>query len=165
MKAQTENSANARLEQDFPADMLARLQHTITAGEAQHTGQLLLCIEASLPSSYVERHVTPSERARSLFGKYGVWDTEDNNGALLYLLVDKHAVELVADRALNRLVPQAQWSAIVQELCVALRNHAYESGLQTALQRISQLQAQHFPARAEQLRENKVPDAPVLLGK
>lgn len=163
MAAQTEPSASDLVEQYFSTDVLARLQQTITAGESQHTGQLLLCIEASLPTSYVERKATPGERARKLFGKYGVWDTEDNNGAMLYLLIDQHAVELVTDRALNRLVPQAEWAAIVQALCQALQNNAYESGLQAALQRISQLQAQHFPACPQTSRDNTVADAPVLL--
>ena len=39
-----------------------------------------------------------------MFGKLGVWDTERNNGVLIYLLLAEHAIEIVADRGLNRHV-------------------------------------------------------------
>ena len=37
-----------------------------------------------------------------MFGKLRVWDTEHNNGVLIYLLLAEHAIEIVADRGLNR---------------------------------------------------------------
>ena len=48
-----------------------------------------------------------------LFGKLRVWDTEANNGVLIYLLLAEHAIEIVADRGLGRHVPREQWQAIV----------------------------------------------------
>ena len=40
-----------------------------------------------------------------MFGKLRVWDTEHNNGVLIYLLLAEHAIEIVADRGLSRHVP------------------------------------------------------------
>jgi uncharacterized membrane protein len=40
-----------------------------------------------------------------------VWDTEANNGVLIYLLLVEHQVEIVADRGLNQHVSAAQWQA------------------------------------------------------
>ena len=48
------------------------------------------------------------DRAVMLFGKMRVWDTERNNGVLIYLLLAEHSVEIVADRGLNRHVEAAQ---------------------------------------------------------
>jgi uncharacterized membrane protein len=48
-----------------------------------------------------------------MFGKLRVWDTEHNNGVLIYLLLAEHAIEIVADRGLARHVPQAHWDALV----------------------------------------------------
>ena len=39
-----------------------------------------------------------------MFGKLRVWDTEHNNGVLIYLLLAEHAIEIVADRGLDRHV-------------------------------------------------------------
>ena len=46
-----------------------------------------------------------ARRAVTMFGKLRVWDTEHNNGVLIYLLLAEHAIEIVADRGLNRRVP------------------------------------------------------------
>ena len=46
-----------------------------------------------------------------MFGKLRVWDTEHNNGVLIYLLLAEHAIEIVADRGLNEQVPPQQWQA------------------------------------------------------
>ena len=47
---------------------------------------------------YLWRGATARERAVTLFGKLRVWDTEHNNGVLIYLLLAEHAIEIVADR-------------------------------------------------------------------
>ena len=39
-----------------------------------------------------------------MFGKLRVWDTEQNNGVLIYLLLADRSIEIVADRGLNRLL-------------------------------------------------------------
>lgn len=143
--------------------VLDRLQAVIHASEQRHTGQLVLCIEASLSPDELQRYGSPRARALALFGELRVWDTEDNNGALLYLLLERHAIELVADRALSRCVDPSVWQGITTQLAVALRAQQYEKGLQTALERMSDVLMAHFPARADTPRENTVADAPVLL--
>lgn len=155
--------ASAIIDTYLSPEVLNRLNQCITKSEAQHTGEILLCIEADMPPSYNERQAKPRERALSLFGKYRVWDTEHNNGVMLYLLMRPHAIEIVADRALNRCVTPEQWVTITKQLSITLRQEQYEAGLQQALQSITQLLVQHFPEDGTTVRENTVPDAPVLL--
>ena len=84
----------------------------VAASEARHSGQIRICVEAGLPFSYLWRHVRRGvplrqvirQRAVTMFGKLRVWDTERNNGVLIYLLLAEHAIELVADRGLNAFV-------------------------------------------------------------
>ena len=82
---------------------------------------------------------------------------------MLYLLLDRHAIELIADRALYRCVEPSVWSGITAQLAAALRTNAYENGLQTALRSISDVLCSHFPACPQTPRDNTVADAPVLL--
>jgi uncharacterized membrane protein len=77
---------------------LDRLQQRIALSERLHQGEIRICIEAGLPLSYLWRRATPRDRAVALFAKLGVWDTEHNNGVLIYLLLAEHAIEIVADR-------------------------------------------------------------------
>jgi hypothetical protein len=50
-----------------------------------------------------------------------VWDTEHNNGVLIYLLVPERAIELVADRGINACVADSSWKNIVNGLQACLQ--------------------------------------------
>ncbi|MDP3172207.1 MAG: TPM domain-containing protein, partial [Polaromonas sp.] len=97
----------------IPAAMLDRLQRRVAASEQRHSGEIRICVEAGLPLSYLWRGASARERAVTMFGKLRVWDTEHNNGVLIYLLLADHAIEIVADRGLARHVDAAQWQAMV----------------------------------------------------
>ena len=101
------------------------------------------------------------------FSKLRVWDTEDNNGVLIYVLLAEHAIELVADRGVHRLVPPEEWAAIVARLSNALQSGSFEEGLTQALEEVSAVLVAHFPqaeggAADTPLRPNALPDEPVL---
>jgi hypothetical protein len=64
-----------------------------------------------------------------LFGKLRVWDTEANNGVLIYLLLAEHAIEIVADRGVARTCPRAHWDALVARMREAFRAGRFEAGL------------------------------------
>ncbi|MEZ5704303.1 MAG: TPM domain-containing protein [Burkholderiaceae bacterium] len=154
--------------QAIPDDMAERLSQRITASEARHTGEIRLCVEAALPSSYVWRSGSAGampalvrERALSWFGRLGVWDTEHNNGVLIYLLLGEHAIEIVADRALTRRIDQTQWQAMVDRLGSRLVNGAFEDGLTEALEEVSALLVAHFPLENGTLRPNELNNAVV----
>ena len=102
------------------------------------------------------------QRALSQFGKLRVWDTEHNNGVLIYLLLAERSIELVADRGLNRFVSPQQWQAMVQRLGLALHEGRYEDGLVQAVEEVSVILREHFPLRAGQVRANELPDQPAL---
>lgn len=151
-----------------PDDMAERLARRVTASEGRHSGEVRLCVEASLPLSYLWRvkadkplPVVVRERALTWFGRLRIWDTEDNNGVLIYLLLAEHAIEFVADRALAQRVAPAEWQAIVDRLGARLREGAFEDGLTQALEEVSALLVQHFPVEAGVARRNELADSVV----
>lgn len=151
-----------RLRSAFPPDLLERLTRRVAASERRHTGQIRICIEAGLPLSYLWRDATARERAVTQFGKLRVWDTEGNNGVLVYLLLAEHAIEIVADRGLARQVPPGTWQALVAAMGDAFRRGDYEGGLTQALSEVSALLARYFPADGAGSHGNELPDSPVL---
>ncbi|WP_370680702.1 TPM domain-containing protein [Comamonas sp. GB3 AK4-5] len=157
--------AELYLSQRIPPLLLDQLEALITASEQHHTGQLRICIEAGLPWSYIWRDASARERALSLFGKLRVWDTEDNNGALIYLLLADHAIEVVADRALHRRVSASEWQAVLQGVQQDFRRNAYADGLAAVLERLSSLLVQGFPRSDSGAREDDLPNAPVVQGR
>jgi uncharacterized membrane protein len=146
----------------IPHDAADRLKQRVAASEARHTGQVRICIEAALPLSYLRSDATPRQRAVAMFGKLRVWDTEHNNGVLIYLLLAERAIEIVADRGLARKVPPHEWQAMVERMRAALRGERLEDGLTQALEEVSALLVEHFPALPGDHRANELPDAPVL---
>ncbi|MDB5744453.1 MAG: hypothetical protein JWR68_2768 [Polaromonas sp.] len=157
-------------ERAIPPDMLQRLAERVAASEQRHSGQIRICVEASLPASYLWR-LSPEntlsalirQRAVMLFAKLRVWDTEHNNGVLIYVLLAEHGIEIVADRGLTRHVDTAQWQAMVARMASAFHARRYEDGLTQALEETSAVLMAHF-ARADGLpgHPNELPDAPLL---
>ncbi|MDE2418429.1 MAG: TPM domain-containing protein [Burkholderiales bacterium] len=146
--------------------VLQRLQEQVATSEAMHSGEIRICVEAGLPNSYLLQGeampVLLRQRALVQFGRLGVWDTEANNGVLIYLCLAERAIELVADRGVNRLVSEQQWSDLVKRLGAALQQGQFESGLSQSVAEVSSILVQHFPLRPGQKNINELPDAPFL---
>jgi uncharacterized membrane protein len=147
-------------------DLLKRLKQRVSLSESAHTGEIRICIESALPNSYLLRpgamRVIARQRALSQFGKLHVWDTEHNNGVLIYLLLAERTIELVADRGLNHVVKQTDWQTMVQSLGEALRDNRLEDGLNQAIDAVTAVLIQHFPLEAGTIRPNELPDQPTL---
>lgn len=146
----------------IPPALVERLTQRVAGSEKRHTGEIRICVEASLPSSYVWRDATPRERALAMFGKLRVWDTENNNGVLIYLLLVEHAIEIVADRGVTSRVPQAEWQRVVDAMRGAFQAERYEEGLQQAIDAVTALLMRHFPSPAGPANLNELPDEPSL---
>ena len=144
-------------------DGLKRLEARVAASERRHSGEIRLCVEGGLPLSYLWRSASARERAVAMFGKLRVWDTEQNNGVLIYLLLAEHRIEIVADRGLNQHVDAQRWHAITAQMGGAFRAGRFEAGLNDAIDAVDQLLAAHFPLDATQANPNELPDAPLLL--
>ncbi|HSV84099.1 MAG TPA: TPM domain-containing protein [Ramlibacter sp.] len=146
----------------IPPELVERLARRVAASERRHTGEVRFYVEAGLPLGYLWRDATPRERALAMFGKLRIWDTEQNNGVLIYLLLAEHAIEIVADRGLNRHVGQPEWQAIVRRMGRAFQEGRFEDGLTQALEEVSALLVLHFPAEAGGVNPNELPDEPLL---
>ncbi len=137
---------------------LDRLAARVAESETRHGGEIRISVEAGLPLSYLWKRLSARDRALTLFGKLRVWDTEHNNGVLIYLLLAEHAIEIVADRGLARQVPPAHWQAVVAGMREAFRAGRYEAGLMQAVEAVEALLVQHFPLRAEAANPNELSD-------
>jgi uncharacterized membrane protein len=151
---------------------IERLTQAIAHSESRHSAQIQLCIETSLPPSYAWRAAPLADicraRALSQFAKLRVWDTEHNNGVLIYLLLPEHAIEIVADRALQRSLPAASWTLLLTQLQHDLRQPGADSLVQALSACIEQLSLQLQPLYPRAAPDqpglgNELPDRPHLL--
>jgi uncharacterized membrane protein len=146
----------------LPPAALKRIEAAVTSSERGHSGEIRVVVEAGLPLSYLWQDLSARDRAITLFGKLRVWDTEANNGVLVYLLLAEHAIEIVADRGLSRHVDAARWQALIAPMREAFRAGRYEAGLADAVQSIDALLRQHHPLAAGQRNPNELPDRPLM---
>ena len=144
------------------AGALERIEQRVRDSERGHDGEIRVCVEAGLPLSYLWRGLSARDRALTLFGKLRVWDTERNNGVLIYLLLAEHRIEIVADRALSRQVDPATWQRIVDAMGASFRAGRFEEGLNAAIDAVDALLRQHFPLTTGGVSPNELPDAPLL---
>jgi uncharacterized membrane protein len=145
----------------FPRAALGRIEQAIAAGERAHRGQVCFAVEAALPPLRVLRRVLPRERALEVFGLLRVWDTEENAGVLIYLLLADRDVEIVADRGIDRRVPPGAWRDICARMETAFAKRRFVDGVVQGIDEVSALLAAHFP-HTEATR-NELPDKPVVL--
>jgi uncharacterized membrane protein len=142
---------------------LERIQARVRESELHHSGEIRVCVEAGLPLSYLWREAQARERAVTLFGKLRIWDTEQNNGVLIYLLLAEHRIEIVADRGLNQRVSHQQWQALLDDMAAAFKAGRFEEGLMQAIDAVDRLLAQHFPLGEGEVNPNELPDTPVVI--
>jgi TPM domain len=156
-------SDESDLRRALPGTAVEHLQARVRSSETHHSGEICVCVEAGLPLSYLWKGLRARDRAVTLFGKLRVWDTESNNGVLIYLLLADHAIEIVADRGLNARVSAADWALVIDSLSSDLRAGRFEPGLIAAVDAVDQLLRRHYPLAPGEHNPNELPDAVILL--
>jgi len=154
-------STRNEAERAFPPATLAAITEAITAGEQTHRGEVRLVVEKSLPLSAVWEGVTNRQRAIALFADYGIWDTEDNCGVLLYVNLADRKVDIVADRGINRKIAPATWQAICNAMTAGFAQGRFHDATLEAVSQVHALLRQHFPSNGA--RPNELPDRPLML--
>ncbi|MEQ8353012.1 MAG: TPM domain-containing protein [Leptospiraceae bacterium] len=145
----------------FSSQDMQEIQSAIAASEKKHRAELCFAVEASLEPIMVLKNVIGRDRALKVFSDLRVWDTEENNGVLLYLLLADHDMEIVADRGINKLEGTQTWQTICGEMEQMFREKKYREGVIHGIQRITDVLARHFPYREGD--RNELSDKPVIL--
>lgn len=146
----------------LPSASLARIEQAIKQSEMNHDGEILFAVEASLNLVSLLKKQSARERAIDIFSLLRVWDTQHDNGVLIYLLLADHDVEIVADRGIHTKVGHGEWEKICHEMEIAFQTEQFEKGVLTAINTISNHLEKHFPVRLIKSK-NELPDRPVIL--
>lgn len=147
--------------------VLGRLAQQVAASESRHSGEIRIVVERGLPLAWLlGRSGTWRQliraRAVQVFAETRVWDTAQNNGVLIYLLLSERAIEIVADRGLNDRVHPEQWQAMVAGMRADFSAGRFEAGLSRALTEVSTLLEKNFALEAGATNANELPDQPLM---
>lgn len=147
----------------FNPSVLDAIQATIAAGEQSHLGEVCFAVEGGVAfPGTLFRDVDARRRAVDAFGRLGVWDTADNTGVLVYVLLAEHAIEIIADRGITAKVDPSQWQAICTTLEQAYRRGDFSAGSVAAIEAIHALLVEHFPV-GDTPNPDELPNRPVIL--
>jgi len=145
----------------FPADTLIAIDRAIKASEAAHRGEIRFAVEGALHIEPLLRGQTARERAIDVFSQLRIWDTERNNGVLIYLLLADRDVEIVADRGIDAKVGPQEWERVCRQMEDAFRRADYEGGVVGGVREVTRHLAVHFPPIGDD--RDELPDKPVVL--
>jgi uncharacterized membrane protein len=145
----------------FPPSAMTAIEQAIARSETEHSAELRFAVEPALDPPALWRDQSARERAIEVFSLLRLWDTEERNGVLVYLLLAEHDIEIVADRGANAKVSREDWEAICRDMEAALKEGQYGAAVVCGIEAASRLLARHFPRRAAD--RNELPDQPVRL--
>ena len=154
-------ATHGQVSRAFPNGALREIEQVIKASEADHTGEIRFVVEGGLDGEPLFKDQSARERAIELFSQLRMWDTQDNSGLLIYLLLADRAVEIVADRGIHAKVSPQEWTRICREMEMAFRQSEYVRGVVGGLQAVTQHLVEHFPATGR--NTNELPDKAVVL--
>lgn len=151
-----------QLRRRFPAVLLDEITVVVAEGERAHRGEVRLVVESRLSPLAVLCGLDAPARAHQLFGQLGIWDTEHNNGVLLYVLLAEHRIEVVADRGIARHVASEEWTEVCTHMRDAYARGQWREGSLQGIADVHALLRRHFPGDGGE-RVDELPDRPVLL--
>lgn len=155
-------TAERHVRKIFHTSQLEHISNAIKTSETRHSGEIRVAVESSLELQPLLQRQTPRQRAIEVFSELHVWDTELNNGVLIYVLLADHAIEIVADRGIHAKVGSAYWEERCKEVEQAFAQGQFEGGVMNCIGAVSEKLIEHFPHSGG--GKNELPDTPVVIG-
>ncbi|MDI1309706.1 MAG: TPM domain-containing protein [Methylotenera sp.] len=149
------------VKQYFPKESMLRIEKAIAASEKSHLGEICFVVESNLDTFDIIRNVSAKKRAIEIFSKFHVWDTAQNNGVLIYLLLADHDFEIVADRGIHHHVGNEGWEQISKEMEKHFKHGDFERGVLHGIAKITEHLDQYFPSDKENV--NEINNAPIII--
>lgn len=147
----------------FPEASLSRIAEAIARDEARHRGEVCFAVESALDTGALWRGETARDRAATAFAALKVWDTAENNGILIHLLLADRRIEILADRGLDGRVSDEQWRGVCLLMEERLRAGDAENAVLQGVAAAGDLLAEHFPHIDGREDRNELTDQPRML--
>lgn len=147
----------------FPAAGMERIAAAIAEGETRHRAEVCFAVEGALPLRELLRGTPARVRAQDAFARLRVWDTADNTGVLLYLLLADHRIEIVADRGLSGRIGAEQWQGVCRLMEERLRAGEPVQAVLAGIAATNGLLAEHVPRAPGSEDADELCNVPVIL--
>lgn len=137
----------------FPQPVLDAIEAAVRESEKRHGAEIQFAIETALEFSDLWRGVTARDEALRAFSELGVWDTERNNGVLIYVLLAERDIEIVADRGYRGRVSDDQWKDICSGMQQAYASDRFLEGSLAGIDAVATILEGEFPRSDDDIDE------------
>jgi uncharacterized membrane protein len=145
----------------FTPKVLASIEQATKASETTHSGQVRFVVEGALDGAPLFRNQPARERAIDIFSHLRIWDTEHNDGVLIYLLLADRVVEIIADRGIDAKVGREGWTRICRDMEADFADGRFEAGAIKGIEAVSRELKKYFPPAGP--HPNELPDSPLVM--
>ncbi len=146
----------------FPPASLTKIEEAIRRSETLHHAEVRFAVESSLSFSELLQNSSCFERGVEVFSQLRIWDTEYNNGVLIFLLLADRNVEIIADRGLNKKISKDEWQQICHLMEQSFKKNEFEAGVLKGIEGIAKKLVLHYPEE-DKNNANELSDKPVIL--
>ena len=146
----------------FSSQALLAIEGAIKKSEMTQMGEICFVVEGALDNGPLFKGQSARARAIDVFSQLRIWDTEHNNGALIYLLLADRDVEIIVDRGIHTKVAAKEWENICHTMELAFKEADYESGALSGIRAVTAQLEKHFPLITHR-NKNELPDKPIVL--
>ncbi len=150
-----------QVKRSFSEAVLDAIQAAVKQSEKTHSAEIRFVVEGELTWAQLLTDMSARARALEVFSHLRIWDTEDNNGVLIYVLLADRKVEIIADRGINKHASEDFWRATCSQIQEEFRVGRFEAGSLKGVEAISALLQTHFPYSGGNI--NELPDRPLLM--
>ncbi|MBW7857708.1 MAG: TPM domain-containing protein [Leptonema sp. (in: Bacteria)] len=141
---------------------LKRITDAIATSELKHRGEIMFAVEARLTTQELLQRKTSREKVIEAFSRLRVWDTEENNGVLIYLLLSDRRLEILADRGIHKKAGPEFFERICRDVESAYKSSQFLEGTILGIQQVSNKLEELYP-RDGRIDINELSDKPVIL--
>jgi putative membrane protein len=87
--------------------------------------------------------------------------THGHTGVLIYVSMQEHRAEIVADQAIAALVPAEVWGVAMADMLAEIRQGCLAKGIAAGVRDVGEVLAEHFPVADDD--KNELPDRLIVL--
>jgi uncharacterized membrane protein len=145
----------------FSQEVLEAIEKAVAAAETRTAGEIHFAVETALDIPELWSGKTPRECAHEAFAHLRVWDSELNNGVLIYVLMADRDVEIVADRGAATRISPDEWETACRLMEGHFREGRFREGAVAGVEAVGGLLEREYPSRPAD--RDELPNQPALL--
>jgi uncharacterized membrane protein len=130
---------------------------SIRDAEKQTSGEVRVFVESKC------RFIDPLDRAKEIFAKLKMENTQKRNGVLFYVAVKDRQLAIFGDSGIHQVVGEQYWKDVVKHILVFFNKQNYALGIKECVLKIGEALRTHFPYDTA-TDKNELPDE-IIFGK